>query len=196
MRPEMGVILESGVRVRTDPLRHHFVEIRDAARGHRLITLIEIVSPSNKRQGPDRRAYEEKQREVLESPVHLIEIDLLRDGKRLLPYPELFAVVDKLACDYLVLLNESTQRQDRWMDYTLFPFGLREPLPCIPVPLGAKEPAVPLDLQVAAHQAYVEGPYRRMFDYSAPPVPPLAEKDRDWARRLVEEAARARGEPR
>ncbi|MBI4601195.1 MAG: DUF4058 family protein [Planctomycetes bacterium] len=179
------------VRVRTDPLKHHLVEIRDAARGHRLVTLLEIVSPSNKRPGPDRRAYEEKQREILESPAHLIELDFLREGKRLFPYPELFALVEKLDCDYLVTLNKSTGRQDKWVDYTLFPVDIREQLPCIPVPLIDPAPDVPLDLQVAARQAYLEGPYRRMLDYSVPPVPPLCEEDREWARGLVETAGAA-----
>ena len=34
----------------TDAIRHHFVEIRDSAHAHKLITLLEIVSPSNKLQ--------------------------------------------------------------------------------------------------------------------------------------------------
>lgn len=67
-----------------EPLRHHFVEIRDPTKAHKLITLIEIVSPSNKRRGADREAYQQKQREVLESDANLIEIDLLRSGQRLL----------------------------------------------------------------------------------------------------------------
>lgn len=179
------------VRVRTDPIQHHSVEIRDASRGHRLVTLIEIASPSNKRSGPDRRAYEEKQSEILQSPTHLIELDFLREGKRLFPYPELFAVVDQLECDYLALVNKSSGRQDRWMDYTLFPIDLREELPCIPVPLSGEESPVALDLQAAARQAYLEGPYRRMIDYSAPPEPPLREEDRGWAQGLLEAAGRA-----
>jgi hypothetical protein len=177
------------VRVRTDPIKHHFIEIRDSSRGHRLVTLIEIVSPSNKRPGLDRRAYEEKQREVLESPTHLIELDLLREGKRVFAYPELSSVVEELDCDYLVLLNRSAERQEKWMDYTLFPIGIRETLPCIPVPLTDRVPVVPLDLQVAAQHAYVEGPYRRMIDYSVPPVPPLREEDQAWARELIAAAA-------
>jgi hypothetical protein len=64
----------------------------------------------------------------------------------------------------------------------------REPLPCIPVPLSEQESAVPLDLQVAVRQAYVEGPYRRMLDYAVPPLPPLREEDREWARSLIEAA--------
>ena len=77
------------VTITAEPLRHQVVEIRDASRGHKLITPIEIVSPSNKRAGVDRRAYLRKQREVLESDASLIEIDLLRSGERLLPNAEL-----------------------------------------------------------------------------------------------------------
>lgn len=40
------------IRIPDEPLRHHFVEIRDPARGHVLVTLIEIASPTNKRPGP------------------------------------------------------------------------------------------------------------------------------------------------
>ncbi len=122
---------------------------------------ISIPSPSNKRPGPDRRTYETKQREVLESDANLIELDLLRGGTRVLPYPDLAAAVDDLRCDYLILLNRSAQRQDLWMDYTLYPLDAREPLPCIPTPLAGQDPDVPLDLQIAAQRAYREGPYAR-----------------------------------
>jgi hypothetical protein len=53
--------------VAVEPIRHAFVEIRDSAHRHKLVTLIEIASPSNKRPGQDRRAYQQKQREVLEA---------------------------------------------------------------------------------------------------------------------------------
>src|SRR5579864_5843619 len=69
--------------VQVAPIKHHFLEIRDPSRGHRLITLIEIASPSNKCTGVDRQAYFKKQREVLESDASLIELDLLRTGQRL-----------------------------------------------------------------------------------------------------------------
>lgn len=172
-RPEM--------RVHTEPLQHHFVEVRDAERGHRLVTLIEIVSPSNKRPGPDRRSYEAKQKEVPESDANLIELDLLRDGRRVLPYLDLVEAVKRLNPDYLVLLNRSALRDGSWMDYTLYPVGLRDPLPCIPVPLSGDDPDVLLDLQVAFNRVYQEGPYRRMIDYSAAPPPPLDKKDAAWA---------------
>ena len=66
--------------VSDEPIRHHFVEILDPSRGHRLVTLLEIASPSNKRPGPDRESYLRKRREVMGSDVNLIELDLLRSG--------------------------------------------------------------------------------------------------------------------
>ena len=50
--------------------------------GAALVTLIEIASPSNKRPGPDRRSYEAKQQDILQSDTSLVEIDLLRSGER------------------------------------------------------------------------------------------------------------------
>jgi hypothetical protein len=179
MRPEMGEIFIE-VRVRTDPLHHQFVEIRDAARNHKLITLIEIVSPSNKRPGPDRRAYESKQRDVLDSDANLIEIDLLRGGRRLLPYPDLEGAVHQLACHYLILLYRYQQRLGNWMDYTLFPMNLRDTLPCLPVPLTGDDPDIPLDLQIAMQEIYQRALYSRMIDYTLPPDPPLADEDMVW----------------
>jgi hypothetical protein len=176
------------VRVRTDPFRHAFVEIRDPSRGHKLVTLIEIVSPANKRPGPDRRAYEAKQQEILESDANLVEIDLLRSGRRLLPYPDLEATVHELGCDYLVLLNRSSRRSGTWMDYTLYPVDLRETLPCVPVPLSGSDPDVPLDLQAAADRTYRGGPYLRAIDYGKDPEPPLEREDGSWAEELLRSA--------
>ena len=175
-------------RIRTDPIQHHFVEIRDAQMGHKVVTVIEIVSPSNKQPGPDRRSYETKQQEVLSSDANLIELDLLRAGRRLLPYPELVAVVDELHPDYLVVLNRNTLREGYWMDFTLYPVNLREMLPCIPVPLANGDPDVLLDLRVAAIRTYQDGPYLRLVDYSAEPVPSLKPEDAAWADEMLRAA--------
>jgi hypothetical protein len=179
-QPRTEVTAGVELRIQTDPLQHHFVEIVDAQHGHKLVTLIEIVSPSNKHPGPDRRSYETKQQEVLSSEASLIEMDFLRAGQRLFPYPELAAAVDALAPDYLVLLNRASLRQAYWMDYTLYPIRLPEVLPCIPVPLAGADPDVLLDLQVAFNRVYREGPYLRAIDYTKSPEPPLREELGDW----------------
>src|SRR5205085_836738 len=49
-----------------------------------IVTVIETLSPSNKRASSDgREHYLEKRQEILSSRTNLIEIDLLRGGKRL-----------------------------------------------------------------------------------------------------------------
>ena len=120
-----------------EPARHYTVEIRDPAQGHKLITLIEILSPSNKRPGPDRTAYISKQREVLDSDANLVEIDLLRSGRRPLPTSLLEMGVAQLSPrpDYLVLVSPAWRRSGPMLGYIAYPFSLREWLPCIGVPL-------------------------------------------------------------
>jgi hypothetical protein len=177
------------VTVRREKLRHSFVEIRDSSRGHRLITLIEILSPSNKRRGPDRRAYERKQREILESDANLIELDLLRGGRRVLRELNLEGTIHALKPPpaYLVLVNRAWRRGGDAVDYEIFPVSLRGCLPCIPVPLKRGEEEVPLDLQYVFNRTYDTGPYRRgAVDYSGPlPAPRLSAEDTAWAAELT-----------
>ena len=57
------------------------VEVRETGTD-RLVTAIEILSPVNKRSGPQREKYLRKRQELFRSEVHIMEIDLLRGGKR------------------------------------------------------------------------------------------------------------------
>jgi hypothetical protein len=177
------------LEVFSEPIRHLYVEIRDPTRGHKLITLIEIVSPSNKRPGPDREAYATKQREVLRSDASLIELDLLRAGRRVLTDLGLAEMIEHLKPKptYVVLVNRAWRRREGMITCQVFPVGLREPLPCIAVPLKEGEPEVLLDLQDIFERAYDAGPYRRgAVDYAGPvPAPALDEKDAAWAAELT-----------
>ncbi len=178
MRPELA-----------EPIRHHFAEIRDSSQGHKLITLIEIVSPSNKRPGADRKSYERKQREVLDSDANLVEIELVRDGRRVLPDLRLEELIDDSPQPpaYVVLVNRAWRRGPGASAYQVFPVSLREWLPCIPVPLKEGEEEVALDLQFVLNRAYDSGPYRRgAVDYAAPPPEPaLGDEDAAWAAELT-----------
>jgi hypothetical protein len=163
------------------------VEIRDGARGHVLVTLIEIVSPSNKRPGPDRRAYEAKQQEILQSDTSLVELDLLRAGEPLVGGPLIVQAAGRLEPrpDYLVGVSRAWQRGAQ-LDYELFSVRLEDPLPCIPVPLREGEPEAPLDVQYVFDHVYEGGPYARgAVDYGVSPDPPVRPELADWlARRL------------
>ena len=53
-----------------------------------LVTSIELLSPANKAAGEQgRELYLRKQREILQSKVHLVEIDLLRGGQHTTAVP-------------------------------------------------------------------------------------------------------------
>ena len=153
-----------------------FVEIRDR-RSRRLVTLIELLSPSNKLFGPDREQYEIKRAEILASPTHLVEIDLLRCGERM-PFAE------SLECDYCVLVSRYPQRPEA----DLWPIHLRDPLPTIPIPLLGTDPEPGLDLQAILHHLYDTRGYAK-FIYDTPPDPPLSPEDEAWARSLIRSPA-------
>jgi hypothetical protein len=154
-----------------DVERHAFLEIRD--RGNRqLVTVLELLSPSNKHPGPDREQYLAKRQQLLASSVHLVELDLLRGGPRL-PMEHL------PPCDYCVMVSRYEDRPN----VGLWPLGLRDKLPTIPIPLLAQERAV-LDLQSALHQVYDAAGYED-YIYASEPHPPLQGADMEWPQRLI-----------
>jgi hypothetical protein len=63
-----------------EEIREGYLKIREVATGY-VVTAIEVLSPTNKRAGMGREAYLRKRQEVLSTPTHLVEIDLLRSGK-------------------------------------------------------------------------------------------------------------------
>lgn len=152
-----------------EPIRHLTVEIRGAD-DDRLVTAIEVLSPTNKR-GDGWEEYRAKREQILRSTAHLIEIDLLRTGRRVpmrKPLP---------ARPYFVLLGRAEQRPftDVW------PLGLKEPLPTFPVPLLAGDADISHDLQEAVTSVYDTFHYARTIDYSHPPEIPLPPEDVAWA---------------
>ena len=61
--------------------REAFVEIYETRHGQRLVTTIEVLSPSNKRPGTEGwELYQRKRQSLLLGNVNLVEIDLLRGG--------------------------------------------------------------------------------------------------------------------
>lgn len=149
-----------------------WLEIRDR-RDRRLVTVMELLSPSNKTPGADRNAYLGKRRQVLASMAHLVEIDLRRGGER--PHlPEL------PPCDCFVLISRYSERPN----LGLWPIGLRDRLPTVPIPLAAPDPDVLLDLQAVLDRTYDAAGYGK-YVYAASPQPPLSPDDAEWARQFV-----------
>jgi hypothetical protein len=141
-----------------------------------LVTVIEILSPVNK-MGEGAVEYADKRLALMGTSVHLLEIDLLRRGQRLLFETE------PPPADYYIYLSRFTNRP-----YTdVWPVGLRDRLPVVPVPLLPPDADVPLNLQRAVDACYDLVHYERLLDYTvAPPPPPLNEGNAAWlAERLA-----------
>ena len=149
-----------------------FVEVRDR-RSRELVTVIELLSPSNKRPGPDREQYLAKRATILGAGVHFVEIDLLRVGSPLPP-------ADRPRSDYAVMVSRVDQRPvaDYW------PVDLRDRLPIIPVPLRPNDPEARIDLQDVLDRIYDAAGYED-YIYTSRPDPELDDDDRDWAEALI-----------
>ena len=68
--------------VASEPATESYVEIVDAQTRSRVVTCIELVSPTNKRPGQGLDVYLQKQAECRAGRVNLVEIDLTRGGRR------------------------------------------------------------------------------------------------------------------
>ena len=135
-----------------------------------LVTVIELLSPSNK-AGFGRDRYLEKRRGLHHSPTHLVEIDLLLGGHRL-PMARPLPPGDALAI---------VSRAERWPDCDVYAWSIRRALPTIPIPLRRPDPDVPLELAAVAASAYDRGRYGRLLDYRASLDVPIAPEDQQWA---------------
>jgi hypothetical protein len=164
------------VRVPLDgPTRIVSVYIRQRETA-RLVAVIELLSPVNKRRGKGREEYLEKRRTFLTSPVHLIEIDLLRRYPRM-PFDDPLP-----AAHYIVMVCKAGERPRS----SVWPISVRQPLPTIPIPLLPPDPPVPLDLGQALRTAYERARYDLRVDYHKPLVPPLAPADAAWVTTLLD----------
>ena len=141
-----------------------------------VVTVVELLSPKNKRFGEGRQAYERKRQQVLASVTHLVEIDLLRGGQ---PLP----ILGDRKSDYRILIS----RGDRRPSADLYAFGVRQEIPrfFLPLALGDVEPLV--DLQTLLKGIYDRARYHLAVDYQKQTQPPLSEEDATWADVLMQE---------
>jgi len=155
---------------------HFAVEIRDRLE-RRLVTAIEVLSPTNKR-GVGRAQYLAKRQRLLRSSAHLLEIDLLRRGRRV-PMRERLP-----AAPYFVLLSRVENRPltDVWA------VPLQVCLPTVQVPLLPGDPDTTLDLQAVLTTIYDACGYDLSCDYTQPPSVPLAPADAAWADEMLRAA--------
>lgn len=168
------------VAVSPDEIRESFVQVITTTEPERVVSVIEVLSPSNKSGTPGRELYRAKQRELFGANVSLLEIDLLRNGAHtvLAPYEDL---EKRGRWDYLACLHRAG---DLW-EFDVWAATVRERLPRVAVPLEAGWPDIILDLQEVLDKTYEEGAYARRLDYTDEPYAPLPPEDREWAHNLL-----------
>lgn len=141
---------------------------------HTLVTGIEVLSPSNK-VNPGRATYLAKRLDLLHHGVNLVEVDLLRGGRRiplLAPLPP---------GDYFAFVT-------RWGSFDkcdVYAWSVRRALPTIAIPLKAGDADVRLDLAAAFTATYDVGRYGRVLQYDKPADLALDEADAAWAASTV-----------
>jgi hypothetical protein len=170
------------VRFPGDEVRQGYIEIVDARSGNRVVTAIEVLSPSNKMPGAGQELYLRKQGEYRGARVSTVEIDLLRAGERVTSVRQELLPKDRRGA-YLICIRRG------WVDWTgeLYPVRLSEPLPRIGIPLRESDADVALDLQELLGRVYRVGHYDDEIDYATDPRPPLRGEDAAWADELLRE---------
>jgi hypothetical protein len=161
--------------------RQKFIKIEDLATG-RVLTVLELISPANKQAGKDRDAFLAKRNECLASSVSLVEIDLLRGGRRL----PLGKRTDKLDGFYAMVC-----RSWEYPQAGIWSFGLRDPLPEIPIPLTPEVAEPILALRPCMDRAYDGARYGMKLRYQAPLTPRLRGPDVVWVKDLLADDRRA-----
>jgi hypothetical protein len=179
---EAGIAVAEPVIVyRDEAPTEGFIKIVDVGSGHRVVTVIEILSLSNKRPGNDQDKYIQKRDELIDGGVSFVEIDLLRAGQFILAAPK-----SKIPASHRTNYQVCVSRGWRLIEIEVYAVPLRAPLPTIGVPLRKSDADVPLDLQKLVDQCYANGGYDDI-DYRAEPDPPLEPDDAAWADALLRE---------
>ena len=133
-----------------------FIEICDIRSERRLVTGIEILSPSNKRYGTAGwEEYGRKRRTFLNGAANFVEIDLLREGRRM-PMREAWP-----ESPYYVLVS----RKDETPRCQVWPVHSLQPLPRIPIPLEKDDADVSIDLHPLVDGIYRRARYALDIDY-------------------------------
>ncbi|HEX5272354.1 MAG TPA: DUF4058 family protein [Gemmataceae bacterium] len=151
--------------------RENFIEIYEADPEVRLVTCLEVLSPSNKRRGTEGwDVYLRKRNALLLGAANFVEIDLLRGGQRMPmidPWPK---------SPYYILYC----RKRRAPNCTVLPAGYRQPLPEVPVPLADPDPDIRLTLQPMVEAVYQRSRYALRINYTRPLTPSLGAEDAAW----------------
>ncbi|HLQ47297.1 MAG TPA: DUF4058 family protein, partial [Planctomycetaceae bacterium] len=168
------------ISARRRGFKQDYLVIKESPWPNRIVAVVEVLSPGNKR-GSYGRKYREKRQRFLDSAANLLEIDLLRSG--LSPARKLFPELAPTPYFLYLARKHGTVRHDE-----AFPLKLPEALPVIGLPLGGRgAPILPLDLPTAFRSAMelAEGSVRIKYSLDQIPLPALTDADLEFVQRML-----------
>jgi hypothetical protein len=168
-----------------EPTRQGFIQILDRTSGRRIVTVIEILKPSNKVPGIGRDLYLKKQEELKSTGASSVEIDLNRTGKHAFSAP-----LDRVTGGERTPYAACVRHEWKPLEFAIYPIPLQVPLPVVAIPLRQTDRAFPLDLQSVLVACCADGRYADDIDYREAPDPPLTGDDAQWADALLREQGR------
>lgn len=177
--PPPPTLATEPIRVFLDEEIERWLEIREAT--GRLITVIELLSPSNKLEAADRDRYVRKRRSLMSGGVSLVEIDLVRQGAPVFP-DVIRNVMRQAGACYGVCVF----RAARPAEHEVYPIRLGERLPAIRVPLRPTDTDVVADLQPLIDQCHERGRYH-LLNYRLDLDPPLSSEEAAWMNGVLRE---------
>lgn len=155
--------------------RETYITIRRGSPSE-IVTVIELLSPTNKRKGTDgREQYLEKIHALLQTKANLVEIDLLRGGER-------SSVSNPPEGDYFALVSKPKPRPL----VEVYGWAMSDPLPRILIPLSIEDPDVALDLQLVFTLVYDRAGYDYSLNYKQTIEPPCSESERAQVQQFLE----------
>lgn len=147
-----------------------------------VVTVIELLSHTNKRAGSDRESYLQERELFLDSDVHFVEIDLLR-AYNPMPYTERIR-----RGRYRIFIHRRRER-DRAFVYG---FGVRDAIPVFPLPLLPDDPEPSIDLGALLQNLFDRARYDLIINYTEPPSPELNAEDAAWFQQRLAQVNGAR----
>lgn len=184
--PDAGIAVAEAVVVQIEEdetVTERFIQIVDVEANDIVVTVMEFLSPANKLSGEGYENFHQKRNELKRGGVNIVEIDLVRAGKRDLLVPQ-----HRIPHTHRATYQACVWRACLPHQATLYAFPLQRRLPSIPIPLRPADRDSALDLQTPIEQCYDEGRFDTI-DYPRPPDPPLEGADAPWAAALLKNLA-------
>jgi hypothetical protein len=152
---------------------HHeeFVEVRQRGEG-RLVTVIDVVGPTNRTTSAGRQSYLIKRQEHKFAGANLVEIDLVLQGQPMLDYsreglPE---------WNYAITVTRAKQPER----YEIYTTTLQKRLPRFRLPMASDDRDTLVDIQEAFTRAFDQGGFTGKIDYDRDPAITLSAADLAW----------------